>query len=167
MQAKKTSLISETVKKEIDRWLKKFPSEQKQSGILYALRLMQEQNGGWLTEPLLDAVAEYLALPKIAVYEVATFYSMYDLKPVGKHKIGVCTSISCMLRGSKEILDHLQKRFDVPLGEPTKDGLFTLKEVECLACCVRAPAMIVDDKKFYGDLTIEKVDEILDETKGS
>lgn len=161
----KISLISDSIKKEIDQWLKKFPTEQKQSGVLYALRLVQEQNGGWLTEALMDAVAEYLELPKIAVYEVATFYEMYDLKPVGKHKIAVCNNISCVLRGSQEIIDHLQKRFAVPMGEPTKDGLFTLKEAECLAACVRAPAMLVDDKHYHDNLTIEKVDEILEELK--
>ena len=162
---KKASLLSQQVQREIDLWLKKFPHEQKQSGVLYALRMVQEQNGGWLTEPLMDAVADYLQLPKIAVYEVATFYSMYDLKPVGKHKIAVCNSISCMLCGSKDIIKHLQKKFGVPMGEPTEDGLFTLKEVECLAACVRAPAMLVDDKHYYDNLTIEKVDEILEELK--
>lgn len=157
------SLISESVRQQIDEWLKKFPPEQKQSGVLYALRLVQEQNNGWLTVPLMDAVADYLGMPKIAVYEVATFYSMYDLKPVGKHKIAVCTSISCMLCGSHKILKHLQKRFGVPMGEPTKDGLFTLKEAECLAACGQAPVMLIDDKKYCENLTIEKVDAILDE----
>lgn len=164
MQEKITS-ISESVRAEIDRWLKKFPPEQKQSGVLYALRVVQAQNGGWLTRELMDAVAEYLELPKIAVYEVATFYSMYDLKPVGKHKLAICTSISCMLNGANEIVEHLQKRFAVPLGEPTADGMFTLKEAECLAACGRAPVMLLDDTKYCENLTLEKVEQIVEELK--
>jgi len=157
-----TTLISENTKKEIDLWLQKFPAEQKRSGVLYALRLVQQDNKGWLTEELMDAVANYLNLPKIAVYEVATFYSMYDLKPVGRNKIAVCTSISCYLCGADKIVEHLQKKFKVPMGEATLDGMFTLKEAECLAACDRAPVMLVNDKEYRGNLTIEKVDEILD-----
>lgn len=156
-------LISEPVRAEIDRWLKKYPPERKQSAVLIALRLVQEQNGGELTEPLMDVIAEYLQMPKIAVYEVATFYSMYNLKPVGKHKVAVCNSISCMLMGSQKIIDHLQKRFgNVPLGEPSVDGKFTLKPAECLAACGGAPMMQIDDRDYYENLTIEKVDQILD-----
>lgn len=161
------NIISQPVREEIDRWLKKYPPEQKQSAVLIALRLVQDQNGGWLTEELMDAVAAYLDMPKIAVYEVATFYSMYDLKPVGKHKIAVCTSISCMLCGSNQILKHLQKKFAVPMGEPTKDGLFTLKEAECLAACGRGPVMLVDDTKYCENLTIDKVDQIIEDIKDS
>lgn len=158
-----TTLISEDTKRAIDLWLQKFPAEQKRSGVLYALRLVQQDNNGWLTEELMDAVANYLNLPKIAVYEVATFYSMYDLKPVGKNKIAVCTSISCYLCGADKIIEHLQKKFKVPLGEPTADGMFTLKEAECLAACDRAPVMIVNDKDYRGNLTIEKIEELLKE----
>jgi NADH-quinone oxidoreductase subunit E len=162
MSETKTSLISESVRTEIDRWLKKYPPDQKQSALLIALRLVQEQNAGWLTEELMDAVADYLGLPKIAVYEAATFYSMFNLKPVGKHKIVVCTNISCMLCGADKILQHLQKKSGVPLGEPSLDGRFTLKEAECLAACNGAPVVQIDDRDFYENVTVEKLDKILD-----
>lgn len=158
-----TSLISDETKDQIDRWLEKYPSNQKRSGVLHALRLVQEENNGWLTNDLMDAVAEYLGLPPIAVYEVATFYSMYDLKPVGRNKVKVCTSISCMLRGSDKIISHLRNRLGVNMGETTPDGIFTLKEVECLAACGNAPALQINDKNYYEDITPEKIDIILDE----
>lgn len=160
---KKILLIKEETRKEIDRWLTKFPVDRKKSGVLYALRLVQQDNQGWLTVELMDAVADYLDLPKIAVYEVATFYSMYNLKPVGKNRLAVCTSISCMLCGADKIVEHLQKKFNVPMGEPTADGLFTLQEAECLAACGKAPVMLINSKEYRGNLTIEKVDEILGE----
>ncbi len=160
--AKTNSLISKPVREEIDRWLKKYPPDQKRSASLIALRLVQEQNGGWLTLELMDAVAEYLGLPKIAIYEVATFYSMYDLKPVGRHKIGVCNSISCMLNGSEKIIEHLEHRLGIKVGETSPDGLFTLKEAECLAACANAPMLQVDNREYHEDLTIKKVDEIID-----
>ena len=154
-------LISKSVQQEIDQWLKKFPSDQKQSALLPALRLVQEQNKGWLTEDLIEAVADYIQIPKIAAFEVATFYSMYNLKPVGRHQITVCNNISCMLKGSEEIIHHLQKKFAVPMGEPTVDGKFTLKEVECLGACGGAPVLQVDDRHYYDNMTCEKVDALL------
>jgi len=157
----KLDLISEASKAEIDRWLAKYPPEQKRSAVMAALRILQDQNKGYLTDELMDAVADYLQLPPIAVYEVATFYSMYELDAVGKHKICVCTNISCMLRGSDEIVAHLQKRLGIGLGETTKDGRFTLKEVECLGACVEAPMFQIADQ-YHGNLTPETVDEILD-----
>ena len=164
-QEKKLSIekLDPKVRAEIDAWLTRFPEDQKQSGVLYALRLAQEQNNGWLSEELMDAVADYLDLPHIAVYEVATFYSMYDLKPVGKHKISVCVNISCKLCGSDAILDHLKKRLNIGPGETTEDGRYTVKAVECLAACSRAPALQVDDKHYYDNLTPEKIDQMLDE----
>jgi NADH-quinone oxidoreductase subunit E len=162
---KNISLISESVRKEIDHWFKKYPPEHKQSAVLYALRLVQEQNAGWLTVELLDAVADYLEMPKIAVYEVATFYSMYNLKPVGRHMVAVCTNISCMLRGAEKIVEHLQHRLGIKIGETTADGHFTLKEAECLAACGGAPAMQIDDRYYHENLTPEKVDTILVELK--
>lgn len=153
--------LSAAIRADIDRWLQKYPPEQKRSGLLYALRIVQEQNGGWLTTPLMDAVAAYLELPKIAVYEVATFYKMYDLQPVGRHKIKVCNSISCMLNGSKKILEHLEHKLNVKSGETTANGLFTVKEVECLAACVNAPVLQLDDRDYHENLTCEKVDALL------
>jgi NADH-quinone oxidoreductase subunit E len=158
-----TSLISEAVRKEIDRWLKKYPPTQQQSGVLYALRLVQEQNGGWLSVELLEAVADYLQMPKIAVFEVATFYSMYNLKPVGRHTFSVCGNISCMLRGSEKIMQHLQTRLGIVIDETTPDGRFTLKQVECLAACGGAPAMQLDDRYYYENLTPESIDVLLGE----
>jgi NADH-quinone oxidoreductase subunit E len=153
-----TSLLSDSIKEQIDRWLQKYPPDQKRSAVLYALRIVQEQNHGWLTTDLMNAVAEYLDIPNIAVYEVATFYSMYDLKPVGKVKVKVCTSISCMLRGSDKLVAHLRDRLGVGLGETTRDGLFTLKGVECLAACGSAPVIQIDDRHYIENITPEKID---------
>ena len=125
-----------------------------------ALRIVQDQNGGWLTNELMDAVAEYLHMPTISVYEVATFYSMYDLEPVGRHKICVCTNISCMLNDSDGIVAHLQKKLGIKTGETTADKRFTLKEVECLGACAGAP-MLQIGRTYYEHLTPAKVDEIL------
>jgi NADH-quinone oxidoreductase subunit E len=154
--------LSKRVREQIDEWLKKFPAQQKKSAVLYALRVVQEENEGWLTTDLMNAVAEYLAIPPISVYEVATFYSMYDLKPVGRHKIKVCTSISCMLRGSDKIILHLRNRFGIDVGNTTPDGLFTLKEAECLAACGNAPVLQIDDRDYFENITPEKIDVILD-----
>jgi len=157
----KLHLISEQSRADIDRWIAKYPPEQRQSAVMAALRIVQDQNKGFLTTELMDAVAEYLAMPPIAVYEVATFYSMYELEPVGRHKICVCTNISCMLRGSDQVVEHLGKRLGIKLGETSSDGRFTLKEVECLGACVEAPMFQIGDT-YYGDLTPEKIDQILD-----
>lgn len=146
----------------IDEWLKRYPVDQKRSAVLQALMIVQTENGGWLTESLMDAVADYLALPRIAVYEVATFYSLYHLKPVGRHVIDVCTNVSCLLSGSEEIVAHLQKRLNISSGETTVDGKFTLREVECLAACAAAPACQIG-KKYYEKLTPEKIDQLLNE----
>jgi NADH-quinone oxidoreductase subunit E len=156
-----TDLINSESKAEIDKWVAKYPSDQKQSAVMAALRIVQDQNGGHLTNELMDAIAEYLEMPPISVYEVATFYSMYEHKPVGKHKICVCTNVSCMLRGSDEIVEHLNKKLNIKFGEVTEDGRFSLKEVECLGSCAGAP-MFQIGRKYYEDLTPEKVDEILD-----
>lgn len=147
---------------EIDRWIAKYPEDQKQSAVMAALRIVQDQNGGHLTTELMDAVAEYLEMDPIAVYEVATFYSMYELKPVGRHKICVCTNISCMLCGSENLVDHLKQKLGIGFGEVTADGRFSLKEVECLGACVGAPVVQIG-KQYYENLTPEKMDRILDE----
>lgn len=160
--AAKTSLLSEASRAEIDRWIAKYPPDRKQAAVMAALRIAQDQNGGWLSVDLIEAVAEYLEMPPIAVHEVATFYTMYDLKPVGRHKVCVCTNISCQLNGSARIMDHLQKKLGVKPGETTPGGKFTLKEVECLGACGGAPMMMVD-KTYYENLTPEKVDQILDQ----
>lgn len=161
------NLISAAAKKEIDQWLTKYPVDQKRSALLIALRLVQEEHGGWLTNAHLDAVAEYLDLPEIAVYEVATFYKMYNLKPVGKHRIAVCHNISCMLNGSANIIEHLEERLGIKAGETTEDGCFTLKETECLAACVQAPVLQVNDKDYYENLTLDKIDALITKLKHS
>jgi NADH-quinone oxidoreductase subunit E len=156
----KLGLLSDAARAEIDRWIAKYPPEQRQSAVMAALSIVQDGNGGWLTQDLMDAVAEYLGMPAIAVYEVATFYSMYELEPVGRHKICVCTNISCLLCGSDEVVAHLEKKLGIKLGETTPDRRFTLKEVECLGACCGAPMMQVGHT-YYEHLTPAKIDEIL------
>lgn len=155
-----TTVLSENVRAEIDKWIQKYPPDQKQSAVLTALHLAQQQNGGWLNETMMDAVADYLDMPHIAVYEVASFYSMYELKPVGRHKICICTSISCHLKGSQDIITYLEEKLGIKPGETTSDGKFTLKKVECLAACTKAP-MFQIGQQYYENLTPAKVDEIL------
>jgi len=156
------NLLSAESLAEIDKWVAKYPADQKQSACMAALRIVQDANGGYLTETLMDAVADYLDMPRISVYEVATFYTMYELKPVGKHKICICTNISCLLCGSDEVVAHFKERLGIGLGETTEDGRITLKEVECLGACVGAPMLQIGDT-YYEDLTPEKIDEILDQ----
>ncbi|MBF0218451.1 MAG: NADH-quinone oxidoreductase subunit NuoE [Gammaproteobacteria bacterium] len=150
---------------EIDKWVAKYPPERKQSAVMAALRIVQEQNGGWLSDGLIAAVADYLGMPAVAVYEVATFYSMYQLEPVGRHKISVCTNISCLLRGSETVVAHLERRLGIKLGETTADGKITLKEVECLGACVNAPMLQVG-KRYLEKLTPETLDALLDDLQG-
>ncbi len=159
--ANKVALLTAASRKEIDEWIAKYPADKKQSAVMSALRIAQDQNAGYLTEDLIDAVAEYLQMESIAVYEVASFYSMYELKPVGKHKICVCTNISCMLNGSDGIVAHLQDKLKINFGEITDDGKFSLKEVECLGACVNAPMFQIGEN-YYEKLTPEKIDKILD-----
>ena len=161
MNQNPSELISAESRAEIDKWIAKYPPEQKQSAVMAALRIVQDANGGYLTTELMDAVAEYLDMPSISVYEVATFYSMYELEPVGKHKICICTNISCMLCGSDDVVAHLKKRLNIGLGETTADGRITLKEVECLGACVGAPMLQIGEH-YYENLTPESIDQILD-----
>jgi len=156
-------LISDALKNEIDVWVAKFPADQKRSAVIPALTLVQDKEG-FLSNEMMDAVADYLSMPHIAVYEVATFYSMYDLKPRGQHKICVCTNISCMLRGSEEVVDHLKKTLKIDFNETTEDKQFTLRHVECLGACGGAPAMQID-RTYYENLTPERIDAILAKTR--
>ena len=162
MSARKSDLLSAHARAEIDHWLTRYPADRKQSAVLAALREVQHENGGYLTTELMDAVADYLGMPPIAVYEVASFYSMFELKPVGRHNIAVCTNISCMLRGGDAVLAHIERKLGIKLGESTPDGKFYLKkEEECLAACCGAPMMQVNHV-YYENLTPEKVDQVLD-----
>lgn len=153
--------ISSARMEEIDHWIVKYPVEEKQSAVMAALRIVQEEHGS-LTPELMNAVADYLNMPSIAVYEVATFYTMYEHKPIGRHLINVCTNISCKLCGSLEVVEHLQEKLGIKLGETTKDGRYTLRSVECLGACVNAPMMQVD-KDYHESLTTNKIDKILEQ----
>jgi len=157
--------LSSHLRAEIDHWLTKFPPDRKRSAVLAALQAAQHENEGFLTRELMDGIADYLELPPIQVYEVATFYSMFETKPVGRHHVSVCTNISCMLCGGEDILAHVERRLGIKVGQSTADGRFFLKqEEECLAACTGAPMMMIDHV-FYENLTPEKVDEILDRHK--
>ena len=158
----KIELLSDHTRGEIDRWLGKFPKDQKRSAVLAALSAAQHQNQGYLTTGLMDAVAEYLEMAAIHVYEVASFYSMYETRPVGRNNVAICTNISCMLMGSGSIVEHVENKLGIKIGETTEDGRIYLKcEEECLAACAGGPMMQVNHK-YYENLTAEKVDEILD-----
>ena len=146
----------------IDHWVAKYPADQKQSAVLAALREVQHENEGYVTPSLMDAVADYLQMPRVAVYEVATFYSMIETVPCGRHHVAVCTNVSCMLRGSDEIVSHIEQKLGIKLGESTADGrIFLKREEECLAACCGAPMMQVDHV-YHENLTLERVDQILD-----
>ena len=155
-----TDLISPKARENIDLVVSKFPPNQSKSAILEGLHILQEENGGFLTDDLQGALAEYLHVDKVDVYEVSTFYSMYDLEPIGKHKLNICTNVSCMLNGAYDILLYIERKLGVKPGQTTKDGRITLKEVECQGACCGSPMLEVD-KIFYENLTIKKVDQII------
>ena len=155
-------LLSNDVREKIDHWIQRFPEKRQRSAVLGALHAVQHDNNGYLTAELMNAVADYLDLPTIQVYEVATFYSMFQTQPVGRHNVAICTNISCMLRGADGIVEHVEKKLGVKLGESTTDGRIYLKrEEECLAACCAAPMMMVDHK-YHENLTVDEVDRILD-----
>ena len=158
---RKADFLSEKLKTEINDWLARYPEGQRQSAVLAALRAVQHEDH-YLSRDKMDAVADYIGMPEIAVYEVASFYSMFNLEPVGRNEIAICTNISCMLRGSDTIVSYLEKKLDIKLGESTSDGKFFLKkEEECLAACCGAPMMQVNHV-YHENLTSEKIDKILE-----
>ena len=152
-------MLTKKSREKIDREIAKYPPEHQQSAVMAALHIAQDEHG-WLSVSVMDHIAELLGMRPIQVYEVASFYSMYDLEPVGRHKVSVCTNISCLLRGSDDIVAHLKKRLGIGFNETTPDGRFTLKEVECLAACGGAP-MFQIGKTYYENLTPDRIDEIL------
>ena len=157
-----TLQLSEHIREEIEKWKARFPEDRQRSAVIGALHAAQHENKGYLTTELMDAVAEYLELPNIQVYEVATFYSMFQTRPVGRNDVAICTNVSCMLRGAEDIVEHVEKKLGIRLGESTEDGrIFLKKEEECLAACCGAPMMMVDHK-YHENLTPEQVDKILD-----
>jgi len=154
--------LSAHVKDEIDQWKTRFPADRQRSAVIGALHAVQHENHGYVTAEQMNAVAEYLDLPTIQVYEVATFYSMFQTRPVGRNEVALCTNVSCMLRGADDIVAHVENKLGVKLGESTSDGrIFLKKEEECIAACCGAPAMMVNHK-YYENLTNKQVDEILD-----
>jgi NADH-quinone oxidoreductase subunit E len=161
MNENSKTILPPDICEHIDKWIKRYPEDQKRSGVFEALRVVQERNHNALTVELMDAVAAYLGMPKIAVYEVAAFYTMYHTRPMGKHIVDICTNISCGLNGAEQVMEHVQKRLGIGLNETTADRKFTLREVECLGACV-APPVCQIGKKYYENLTPEKIDEILD-----
>ena len=160
-----TGTLSAHAREEIDRWVAKFPAGRQRSAVIASLRVVQHENGGWLSTPLMDAIAGYLGLPPIQVYEVASFYSMFETKPCGRVHVSVCTNISCMLRGSDEIVAAVEKHLGISTGESTPDGRIYLKrEEECLAACNNAPMMMVDHV-YHENLTPESAIKVLDGVK--
>ena len=159
------TVLTQSTRQEIDHWVARFPPGRQRSAVLSALRAAQEQNHGFLTTALMDAVAAYLQLPPIQVYEVASFYSMFEIHPCGRHHVSICTNISCMLRGAEDLVAHVERRLGIRLGESTADGrIFLKQEEECLAACTGAPMMMVDHV-YHENLTTDEVDRILDELR--
>lgn len=146
----------------IDRELAKYPPGERQSAVMAALAIAQDEHG-WLSTETMDFVARYLDMPPIAVYEVATFYTMYHLKPVGRCKLTICTNLPCALQGANVAAEHLKKRLGIGFGETTADGGFTLKEGECLGACGDAPVILMNNKKMLSWMTPEKIDALIDE----
>lgn len=159
------AVLTDATRARIDHWVGKFPPERRRSALIQGLIAAQEQNGGWLTDGLITAVAKYLEVPPVWAYEVSTFYSMLETRPVGRHNVAICTNISCWLNGADAIVRHCEKRLGVKLGDSTPDGrIYLKKEEECLAACCGAPMMAVDGH-YHERLTSEKVDAILDALK--
>jgi NADH-quinone oxidoreductase subunit E len=160
MTENKKHLLSASVREHIDKWVLRYPPEHKRSGVFECLRLVQEENRGSLTTDLMDAVADYLEMPRVAVYEIVSFYTLYFTEPMGRHVIDVCSNISCMLSDADKVIEHFKKRLCIELNETTPDGKFTLKEVECLGACAAAPVCQIG-KAYYEKLTPEKIDQLL------
>jgi NADH-quinone oxidoreductase subunit E len=160
--AGKKDLLNEDTRATINHWVAKFPPEQKRSALIQALIAAQHQNGGWVSKDMIEAVADYLGLPPVWAFEVASFYSMIDQKPVGKHKVNICTNISCWLNGAEDLVSHIEKKLGISLGETTGDNRITLVvEEECLAACCGAPMMVVDGH-YHENLDTDTIDKILD-----
>jgi NADH-quinone oxidoreductase subunit E len=157
------SLSAESLRK-IDREVAKYPPDQKQSAVMSALIIAQDEKG-WLSTETMDYVAKYLGMPPVQVYEVATFYSMYNLKPTGRFKLTLCTCLPCGLQGSLAAADHLREKLGIDFNETTPDGRFTLKEGECMGACAMAPVLLVNNKKMHDYMSKEKLDQLIEELK--
>jgi NADH-quinone oxidoreductase subunit E len=155
-------MLSQQITTLIDKELKKYPADQRQSAVMAALRFVQDEKG-WIAPEDMADIAIYLGMQQMAVYEVATFYHMYNLKPMGKHTLTVCTNLSCTLCGAGDTVSYLESKLGIRMGEVTGDGKFGLREGECMGACVDAPLLTVSNKRMCGRLTNEKIDQILAE----
>ena len=158
-------MLSADALKKIDRELAKYPADQKQSAVMAALIIAQDEKG-WLATETMDFVAGYLGMAPVAVYEVATFYNMYNLEPTAKHKLTVCTCLPCGLQGSLEAADYLKQKLGIDFNETTPDGKFTLREGECMGACVMSPVVLVNNKRMCDYMSREKLDALIDELAG-
>jgi len=158
-------VLSEAALRRIDREIAKYPVDQKQSAVMAALAIAQDEKG-WLATETMDFVAKYLGMPAVAVYEVATFYAMYNMKPVGAYKITLCTNLPCALQGATEAAQHLRQKLRIDFGETTPDGRFTLLEGECMGACADAPVLLVNNKRMCSWMRPDKLDALLDELAG-
>jgi len=156
-------LTTDSLKK-IDAEVAKYPPEHKQSAVMMALIIAQDEKG-WLSPEVMDTVAKYLGMPSVAVYEVATFYTMYNLKPTGRYKLTLCTCLPCGLQGALDAGDHLREKLGIDFNETTPDGRFTLKEGECMGACAQAPVLLVNNKKMLDTMSHEKLDQLLESLK--
>ena len=159
--AGQATLSSESIRR-IEREVAKYPSDQKQSAVMSALAIAQDEHG-WLPPEVMDAVAKQLGMPPVAVYEVASFYAMYNLKPTGRYKLTICTNLPCALQGAEKAAKHLKERLGIGFGETTGDGLFTLKEGECMGACGDAPVVLVNNKRMVSFLNPPQMDALLEE----
>ena len=157
-------MLSQDAQKRIDREVAKYPAEQRQSAVMAALAIAQEEKG-WLAAETIAAVADYLGMPAMAAYEVASFYNMYDLKPVGKYKLTVCTNLPCALSGGVHAADYLKQKLGIGFNETTPDGLITLKEGECMGACGDAPVLLMNNRRMCSFMTTEAIDSLLAELK--
>jgi NADH-quinone oxidoreductase subunit E len=159
-----SGMLSPEALAKIDRALEKYPADQRQSAVMAALTIAQDEKG-WLSTETMDFVASYLGMPPVAVYEVATFYAMYDLKPIGRHKLAICTNLPCALQGAAEAAEHLKEKLGIGFGETTADGRCTLKEAECLGACGDAPVLLHNNKRMLTAMSPERLDKLLEELK--
>jgi len=160
------TMLSPQTREKIDREIAKYPADQKQSAVMSALALAQAEHG-WLSTEIMDAVASYLGMPPVAVYEVASFYTMYNLQPVGRFKVSICTNLPCALQGATVAAGHIKQKLGIGFNETTADGVFTLKEGECMGACGDAPVLIVNDRRLCSWMNAGKLDELVDELKAA
>ena len=157
-------LLSEQAYKKIDRELAKFPADQRQSAVMAALAIAQDERG-WVSPEVMQDLADYIGMPAIAVQEVATFYNMYDLKPIGKHKVTICTNLPCALSGGEKAAAYLKEKLGIDYRQTTADGQFTLVEGECMGACGDSPVLLVNNKRMCSHMSNEKIDALLTELK--